>query len=141
MRTFRCSPELRWSDQDMQGHVNNARILTLVEEVRVRWLHDADFEEFAEHPRFVAHQAIDYLAPVLYGPELVMEAWVGAIGRTSYTLHTRGFQNGAPVFDSDVVLVSVDPSTHKPVPVDEEERAFLATYMEDSSHEDKRSAE
>src|SRR5699024_7156615 len=38
--TFEYSPEVRWSDQDMLGHVNNARLITLVEECRVRWMHE-----------------------------------------------------------------------------------------------------
>lgn len=28
---------LRWSDQDANGHLNNARIVTLMEESRVRF--------------------------------------------------------------------------------------------------------
>lgn len=32
--------ELRWSDQDANHHVNNATIVTLLEEVRVRTLKD-----------------------------------------------------------------------------------------------------
>ena len=28
--------QLRWSDQDALGHVNNARVITLMEEARIR---------------------------------------------------------------------------------------------------------
>src|SRR5699024_1295251 len=42
---FRCELQLRWSDQDLLGHVNNARTVTLAEEARVRadtaWFDDA----------------------------------------------------------------------------------------------------
>lgn len=30
--------ELRWSDQDLLGHVNNAKLMTLAEEARIRSL-------------------------------------------------------------------------------------------------------
>lgn len=30
--------ELRWSDQDLLGHVNNAKLMTLAEEARIRAL-------------------------------------------------------------------------------------------------------
>ena len=35
---FEVGLQLRWSDEDRYGHVNNARLLTLAEEARVRAL-------------------------------------------------------------------------------------------------------
>lgn len=33
---FQTPITIRWSDQDINGHVNNARALTLVEEARIK---------------------------------------------------------------------------------------------------------
>ena len=35
---FETELQLRWSDQDAYGHVNNGRLVTLAEEARVRAL-------------------------------------------------------------------------------------------------------
>ena len=70
---------LRWGDLDAFNHVNNASMLKLLEEARVRvfWIPtlasedvpptaviDASLE--AETLTLVAHQEIEYLAPIPY---------------------------------------------------------------------------
>lgn len=32
---YECDLPVRWSDQDVNGHVNNARVVTLLEELRI----------------------------------------------------------------------------------------------------------
>jgi acyl-CoA thioesterase FadM len=59
--TFEYSPEVRWSDQDMLGHVNNARLITLVEECRVRWMNEIRAGHITGGGLLVARQTIDYL--------------------------------------------------------------------------------
>src|SRR5690606_40496712 len=77
---------LRWSDMDVYGHVNNARILTLYEEARVALFFNGarrkgltSFEEGI----VIARHEVDYLRPVDYragpdetdGPQVRIEMW------------------------------------------------------------------
>ncbi|MDN5609085.1 MAG: acyl-CoA thioesterase [Brevibacterium aurantiacum] len=129
MKTFEYSPEVRWSDQDMLGHVNNARMITLVEECRIRWLHEAEAGSLTGGGMLVANQSIDYLLPVMYGPELTMTVTVKRIGSSSFTVHTRGDQSGQKVFNSDVILVHIDRETGRPAPITEDIRSVLEEYV------------
>src|SRR5690606_6671130 len=40
-RTFTITVPIRWSDLDLNGHVNHARIATLLEESRLAWRRSA----------------------------------------------------------------------------------------------------
>ena len=77
----------------------------------------------------VANQSIDYLLPVMYGPELTMTVTVKRIGNSSFTVHTRGDQSGQKVFNSDVILVHIDRETGKPTPITEDIRSVLEEYL------------
>lgn len=131
METFEYSPEVRWSDQDMLGHVNNARMITLVEECRIKWLHAAKAERLTGGGMLVVRQSIDYILPVMYGPELTMTVWVSKIGNTSFTVKTHGEQDGRQVFNSDVVLVHINRETGRPAPIAEDIRGVLESYLAD----------
>ena len=129
MATFEYSPEVRWSDQDMLGHVNNARLITLVEECRVRWMNEIRAGHITGGGLLVARQTIDYLVPVMYGPELTMTVTVKKLGNSSFTVNTRGDQDGRQVFDHDCVLVHIDRDSQKPTPRTPELRAAFEAYL------------
>jgi acyl-CoA thioester hydrolase len=130
MTTFELSPEVRWSDQDLLGHVNNARMITLIEECRVRWMHEIRAGHITGGGLLVARQTIDYLVPVMYGPELKMTVMVKRLGNSSFTVNTRGDQDGRQVFDHDCVLVHIDRETQKPTPLTPELRAVFEPYLQ-----------
>ncbi|MEY9258738.1 MULTISPECIES: acyl-CoA thioesterase [Brevibacterium] len=130
MATFELSPEVRWSDQDLLGHVNNARMITLIEECRVRWMHEIRAGHITGGGLLVARQTIDYLVPVMYGPELKMTVTVKKLGNSSFTVNTRGDQDGRQVFDHDCVLVHIDRDSQKPTPLTPELRAVFEPYLQ-----------
>lgn len=131
--------ELRWSDQDLYGHVNNARIVTLAEEARVRFaLETAGREDDGRREaRVVARQTVDYHAPVHYGPELTMHVGVLRVGTSSYTLRQQGHQDGRAVFTVDTVMVVLGED-HRSRKLTEAERAHLEawTWPEDDAAAD-----
>lgn len=131
MKTFEYCPEVRWSDQDLLGHVNNARMITLIEEARIKWLHEMKSVKITGGGLLVARQSIDYLLPVMYGPELKLTISMSKIGNSSFTVNTRGDQSGQKVFNSEVVLVHLNRETGKPAPITDVVRGFLAEYLPD----------
>lgn len=121
--------ELRWSDQDAYGHVNNVRLLTLTEEARVRAAQAWGEWSDGDVMRFVRSMTTEYEAPVRYGPELTARVWVSGIGRTSYTLHHELWQEGRRCLVSDAAMVVVDAATARPVPHSDARRALLEAVL------------
>ncbi|MEV4901070.1 thioesterase family protein [Citricoccus sp. NPDC055426] len=127
---YEIEMDLRWSDQDAQGHVNNAKIVTLAEEGRIR------FHTFLASRRqgggesgslVVARQEIDYHAQTRYAPSITLRVSVVRIGTKSYTLRQQGIQGGEPVFTVDSILVRLDGSGASRA-LTEQERKELAAW-------------
>ncbi|BDD82519.1 hypothetical protein TPB0596_22820 [Tsukamurella pulmonis] len=102
---------LRWADMDALQHINNVAMLRLLEEARIRFL--TEWVAQPEGPTvtmFVAHQEIDYLAPLLYSPEPVRIALrVTRIGRSGFDVGYEVIEpGGATVAIAETSLVVVD---------------------------------
>jgi acyl-CoA thioester hydrolase len=137
--------ELRWSDQDLLGHVNNARVVTLAEEARIRFqIHveglDAVADSEAVGGRVVARQVIEYHRPAHYGIPLEVRVGVLGIGTSSYTLRHQGVQEDHPVFTMDAVMVMItrDGSSR---PLTDAERSGLEDWRWPSDDDETSSAE
>lgn len=85
--------QVRWSDTDGYNHVNNAKMLTILEEARIAvfWPESGTPHE-AGTQTLLARQEIEYLAPLEYSREPVrVEVWVSHLGGASldvcYELH------------------------------------------------------
>ncbi len=124
----RVSP--RWSDQDLNGHVNHAAVVTLLEESRIRWRAAMPGVRPAEAtPTVVAALELNYRQPIHHGEDLDVELAVRRIGTSSVSLEFTGAQNGAVAVDGRTVLVSVWPETGKARPLAEQERRWLAQFQ------------
>lgn len=122
--------DLRWSDQDANGHVNNARAITLVEEARVRAaLHWTGTSPNGAYPRVVRTLNVEFFRPIHYGPELWAHVWISRIGSTSYTVHHELHQNDQPCLIAETVVVQLHPETQKPEPLQEQMRQALGTAL------------
>jgi len=122
--------ELRWSDQDANGHVNNARAITLVEEARVRAaLHWTGTIPNGARPRVVRSLNVDFFRPVNYGPELWAHVWITRIGTTSYTVHHELHQHDKACVVAETVIVQLNPDTQKPERLDDHMRRALGAAL------------
>lgn len=121
---------IRWSDQDVNGHVNNARILTLVEEARIQagdlWWGSSPNED---PPRVVRAINVEYQRAVHYGPKTSMDVWISKIGNSSYEVSHELFQDGNPCVRAKVVIVILDPVTRAPMSVPEPIREVLSNSL------------
>ncbi len=117
--------QLRWSDQDALGHVNNAKIVTLVEEARVRWSGRHEGSELFEHGLVVASLKLDYLRPVYYSSYVIVRVGVQRIGTTSFVVRHIGYQDGTPVFDASNVMVALAEDKLSSRPLNQQERSWL----------------
>lgn len=127
-QVFTVALPVRWSDQDINRHVNNARVVTLIEEARLAalefWLGEEGIPDPAR-PRVVVSLSLNYLRPIDYGPELTARVWVTQLGRSSYTVAYDLLQGGLAAASGKTVLVQMDPSTGKSVPLPAKLRQVL----------------
>ena len=138
---------LRWGDLDAFNHVNNATMLKLLEEARVRvfWspiggeqapdtaVIDAGVD--AGELTLIARQEIEYLAPVPYRREpLDIQMWFGKIGGSSIEVCYEVY---SPLSDAPQTLyarassavVLVDAQTFRPGRLHDRMRAAWSPYL------------
>ncbi len=123
--------QLRFGDEDSNGHVNNVRFVQFLEEARVRLsLMPLDAELSPGEPgetfrsvtsrtgmTLVARQEIEYRAPLTYRQDPVwVEVWVTGIGGSSLTYGFRiADDDGATVYAlAECTLVMADAETGRP---------------------------
>ncbi|UFU04056.1 acyl-CoA thioesterase [Ruania suaedae] len=138
MARVRVPVPVRWSDLDAYGHVNNAAMLTLLEEARIAtfWAKGetaSGTNVLAGGPdassyTLVARQEIEYLAPLGHSHEpAVVELWIGRVGGASldvcYELLSPTGQLAARAATS---IVMVDADSGRPRRLDDDERRALA---------------
>ncbi len=138
---------LRWSDLDAYQHVNNARMLTLLEEARIAafWsdpgagVPTAVLETGPGAPTvtLVAAQRVEYLVPIPYHREpLDVELWIGRLGgasiEISYEIYSPKGQGERQLYTrAATTLVLVDQQTGEPRRVSDDARAAWAPYIEE----------
>jgi acyl-CoA thioester hydrolase len=137
---FRRDVEVRFSDTDAMGHVNNAAYLTYCEIARAAYYESVTGRPLplgvhgAEEGMILAELRITYRAPAFYGETLAVETRVVKIGRSSFTMEHRisapdsrhGSRRLVAVAES--VLVAYDYAAEKPVPVAESLVAAVESY-------------
>ncbi|MGK9147310.1 acyl-CoA thioesterase [Plantibacter flavus] len=141
---------LRWGDLDAFNHVNNAAMLKLLEEARVRvfWIPTIDSEEVpstavidasleADTLTLVAHQEIEYLAPIPYQRDpLDVQLWMGKIGGASlqvaYEVYSPVGATAQTLYArASTTVVMVDSTTLRPRRISDVERAAWEPYLEE----------
>ncbi len=129
---FQSSIEIRFSDINAMGHVNNAVIFTYFEEGRKALFYDAFKESAPGGFNFmVAHLECDYILPVRLEDKLVLNMWVPAIGTKSFRLGYALVDAGdvSRVFaKGHSVQVCYDYRQHRSVPVPQTLKKALLAY-------------
>ncbi|UOQ88933.1 acyl-CoA thioesterase [Agromyces endophyticus] len=143
---------LRWSDLDAYGHVNNARMLSLLEEARIQafWVNDDGTAEHAVGAStavldatpgsttitLIARQEVEYLAPIPYQRlPLDVELWIGHMGGASldvcYEVYSPAGASPRVLYTRAVTtIVLVDAATERPRRMSDDERAAWEPYLE-----------
>lgn len=117
--------EIRFSDIDVAGHVNNAVYLIYFEQGRI-WF----FEEIVgldwdwnERGIIVARNEVDYLNPIHLNDEVYITASLASVGNKSFKMNMRIFKNakGTEVDCARglVTLVCYDYNQRQTIPVPE----------------------
>lgn len=117
--------EIRFSDQDPGGHVNNIAYAAYVEHGRVTAMRGLDFPRQPGQRFIVAHLAIDYRAEAQFPGKLRIGTRLERIGTKSLTLAHGIFMDGRCLATARSVIVHmIGPDT---TPIPDAVRAAAAT--------------
>lgn len=121
--------QTRWRDNDQFGHMYNATYLELFDEAMNMSLIDKGFLDHASDAPImvVVENGCQFLREVAYPDRLTIGLRVAHIGRTSTRFEMGMFRADDPTESarSHFVMVTVDNTTRRPVPIPDEQRAAL----------------
>jgi acyl-CoA thioester hydrolase len=138
MPRHRVFTQLRWSDMDIYGHVNNVQFLRLLEEARVLALSEDMTAQGGGTGLLVARSEIEYLSPLVFRPEpIAVDLWVPRIGAVDFdmayeVLDVAANGDGPPQVyaRAQTSLVAFDLSSERPRRITSSERARLEGWAD-----------
>lgn len=127
-RAHRTPIQMRYSDTDMMGHINNAAYAQFLELSRLDFL----AQTLPGHPPLMtvlARLELNYRAEVRLHQQVVAETLLTRLGTSSWTYAFRLLADGQPSADGHSVQVHLDPDTRRPAPLPDEVRQALAAAL------------
>lgn len=119
--------QVRFTDLDVLGHVNNNVYLSYFEMARVHYFKELLGENWnwRKHTVVLAKNEVEYIRPVLleHQPEVIMQT--ESIGNKSFSLRYELRVNGIVFARGSSVLVSFDGETNQSVQIHERMREAL----------------
>jgi acyl-CoA thioester hydrolase len=132
----RTSADIRYSDLDRQGHVNNAVFATFSEVGRVAFMYDPARPLASEGRSFViARLQIDFRAELFWPGSVEIGTGVVRVGRSSFTLAQGIFSEGRLVATAEAIIVMVDKETRRSTPLPPNVIETLQTLLLNNPHE------
>jgi acyl-CoA thioester hydrolase len=125
--------QVRYNDIDAQGHVNNARYLTYIEQARFSYLTRLglwDGISFIDLGWIVADVHINYQVPILWGQVVRVGVRSTRLGNKSLTLEYQieDEKTGQVMARAETVMVSYDYHTHRSTPIASVWRKKIAEF-------------
>ncbi len=128
----RADIQLRFSDVDVLGHVNNTQYFSFYDTGKA--LYFADVTGFMvgwdKIDRVIANIDCAFIEQIVFGEEIEVLTRVIGIGHKSFTMQQmlRDKKSGHVKSMATTVMVTMDPHTHKTMPVSEKTRRELEAY-------------
>ena len=125
--------EVRYGDLDPQGHLNNAKYLTFMEQARINFVKHLGLWEggsFLEIGFILADTHISFKSSIEFGQPVRVGARFSSIGNKSLNMEYQieDAQTGAVLSTGTSVLVAYDYRRQETIPVPEEWRRVITTY-------------
>lgn len=118
--TFSVDIEVRFSETDMFGHLNNTVPFVYFEQARIGLMNELDImgnamSKEAENIPVVADLQCDFLGQIFFGDTVKMHVKYAKIGGSSADIHYMGTVNGEVKLTGRGALVQINSKTGKPV--------------------------
>ncbi|MGH3943902.1 MAG: acyl-CoA thioesterase [Pseudonocardiaceae bacterium] len=132
MAAFSTEVAVRWSDMDVYGHVNNACVVTLLEEARTELLFGEGARRGAEALAdgvVVVELAVRYRQPLVYTSRPVrVRLWVSELCAASFALDYAVAAEDGDAVTASTRLAPYDTEARRPRRLMPVEREFLAAF-------------
>lgn len=133
--------QIRFSDVDQFGHMNNSVYFSLYDLAKTSYLRDVfgpqDWTKFA---MVVANINADFMAPVYFTDDLVIETTVLHLGNKSFTLLQRAVDKETKEVKCQcrTVMVAFDIEQQLPIPIPQDYKESISKFegksLEEMAH-------
>ena len=123
--TFSIDIDIRFSEVDMFGHMNNVAVFSYFEEARIKYMmHLGIFTNLAgDEVPVVGDLQCDYHQQVYFGETLKLFVKVNAIGNSSIDIHYMGEKpNGEIAVTGRGAIINMNKVTGRSAPISDEYR-------------------
>ena len=128
----RADIQIRFSDVDVLGHVNNTNYFSFYDTGKALYFSEVTGQqmEWSKIDRVIANIDCAFIEQIVYGEDIEVLTRVTSIGTKSFAMQQmlRNKKTGAVKSVATTIMVTIDPDTHKTVPVSEENRRALEAY-------------
>lgn len=123
--------QIRFSDVDQYGHMNNSSYFSLYDLAKTSYMRDVFSNKDWSHLGIVvANINADFLAPVFFSDDLIIETTVVHLGHKSFTLLQRAVNKASGVLKCQcrTVMVGYDVATKEPVELPDDFKQAVCDY-------------
>ena len=132
MPAFEHTVQLRWGDFDALQHVNNVRYFDFMQDARVGLVSATGIprSELAVVGHFVAHNEIDYIAPIAMDQSsITVRLWIAAVKGASYELGYEFIDGAGTVYaKARTVMVTVLMETQTVIRIPDDLRDAFTNF-------------
>jgi len=130
---FYHSIEVRYGDLDPQGHVNNARFLTYMEQARIEYIRRLGLwngGSFQDIGIILADIQVSFRAPILFGMQVLTGVRISRLGSKSLVMDYRlaDAQTGQEFAAGSSVIVTYDYPSERTIPIPDSWRKVIAEF-------------
>ncbi len=123
--------QIRFNDVDQYGHMNNSSYFSLYDLAKTSYMRDVFGNKDWHHMGIVvANINADFLAPVFFSDDLIIETTVIYLGHKSFTLLQRAINKASGVLKCQcrTVMVGYDVATKEPVELPADFKQAVCDY-------------
>jgi len=126
--------EVRYGDLDPQGHVNNAKYLTYIEQARIAYIRRLGLwqegQSFLDVGIILADAQVTFLASIQFGQNVRVGVRTSRLGNKSLTMEYRleDADSGAELATGSTALVAYDYRVRKTIPIPGEWREKITAF-------------
>lgn len=123
--------QIRFNDVDQYGHMNNSSYFALYDLAKTSYMQDVfGPEAWKDLGIVVANINADFLAPVFFSDQLVIETAVVHLGHKSMVLVQRAINKASGVLKCQcrTVMVGYDINTKEPIDLPERFKQTICEY-------------
>lgn len=124
--SFSVEVQVRFSETDMFGHVNNTVVFTYLEHARIEYLKSIGLMSKEGNIPVVADLQCDYVRQMYFDEKIRVHVKIAHVGSSSVDIHYMGKnEKDEIVFTARGTIVQINGKNGRPVPFTDEEKELL----------------